>query len=228
MSALIIASHVRDGIELGRRYRLPESIIDLIPQHHGTALISFFFNKAKQMEDLDLNPVNENDYRYPGPRPQTREAGIVMMADATEASTRSIKAPTSAKIRANIQKIFNRILTDGQLDECPLTLRDLSAIADTFHDVLLGIYHTRIEYPPDYKPKGRSGGGVVPMHSGLSKKLTATQEMTATQDMGKRDDKRSRPSAGSGEDPKATITSDVPGAAPPRRLATPPKRSSKQ
>lgn len=202
MSALIIASHVREGIELGRRYKLPQPLIDLIPQHHGTALISFFYNKAKQMEDLDLSPVDENDYRYPGPRPQTREAGVVMLADATEASTRSIKQPTSAKIRANIQKIFNRILTDGQLDECPLTLKDLAVIGDTFHDVLLGIYHTRIQYPAEYKPKTRPRGTLTAASTG-GRPLT-TEEIPVPVDLG------------------STQELNV----GPRRAEVPPKRSS--
>ncbi len=155
LSARIIAGHVRDGIELARQYHLPQPIIDMIPQHHGAALISFFYNKALKAAEPGT-VVDENEFRYPGPKPQTREAGIIMLADATEASTRSIKDITPAKIRANLQRIFQRIVTDGQLDECPLTLKDLGRISDTFLKVLLGIYHNRIEYPTEYR------GAVVP------------------------------------------------------------------
>lgn len=150
VSALIIASHVRDGIELARQHRLPQSIIDLIPGHHGTSLISFFYNKART-EAGSGELINENDFRYPGPKPRTREAGIVMLADATEASTRSIKNPNMVKIRLNLQKIFQRVISDGQLDECPLTLQDLATVLDSFMKTLQGIHHNRIEYPPEVR-----------------------------------------------------------------------------
>ncbi len=150
VSAHIIAGHVREGIELARRHKLPQAIIDLIPQHHGTALISFFLNKARQ-SSTTAEPINEADFRYPGPKPQTREAGIVMLADATEASTRSIKQVNPAKIQINLRKIFQRIINDGQLDECPLTLRDLAVVQESFFKTLMGIYHNRIEYPVEYQ-----------------------------------------------------------------------------
>lgn len=150
VSALIIASHVRDGIEMARQHRLPQSIIDLIPGHHGTSLISFFYNKART-EAGSGELINENDFRYPGPKPRTREAGIVMLADATEASTRSIKNPNMVKIRLNLQKIFQRVINDGQLDECPLTLQDLATVLDSFMKTLQGIHHNRIEYPPEVR-----------------------------------------------------------------------------
>lgn len=161
MSALIIASHVRDGIEMARQHRLPQAIIDIIPGHHGTSLISFFYNKARQ-EAGSGEPVNENDFRYPGPKPRSREAGIVMLADATEASTRSIKNVNLAKIRVNLQKIFQRVINDGQLDECPLTLKELAVILATFQKTLEGIYHNRIEYPPEV----RSGAAMAGLGTG--------------------------------------------------------------
>ena len=158
LSARIIAGHVRDGIELARQHRLPQPIIDMIPQHQGTALISYFYNKALQQAPPGT-VVDENEFRYPGPKPQTREAGIIMLADATEASTRSIKDIDEAKIRANIQRIFQRIVTDGQLDECPLTLKDLARISETFLKVLMGIYHNRIAYPTQFRGAAVPGQG---------------------------------------------------------------------
>ncbi len=158
LSARIIAGHVRDGIEMARQHRLPQPIIDMIPQHQGTALISFFYNKALQQAEPGT-VVDENEFRYPGPKPQSREAGIIMLADATEASTRSIQDITPAKIRANLQRIFQRIVTDGQLDECPLTLKDLARISETFLKVLNGIYHSRIAYPTEYRGAAVPGQG---------------------------------------------------------------------
>jgi hypothetical protein len=202
MSALIVASHVRDGIEMGRHHRLPEAIIDLIPQHHGTALISFFFNKAKQSA-TDADQIDENDFRYPGPKPQTREAGIVMLADATEASTRSIKAVTSAKIRMNLQKIFQRVINDGQLDECPLTLKDLAVIAESFHRTLLGIYHSRIEYPAEFRGASVAGegtGAVITLDSDSARPAASGPAAASA----------SRPRAGRAEDLTSTTTAEIP------------------
>ncbi len=147
MSALVIVSHVKEGIELGRKHKLPEPLIDMIPQHHGTSLVGFFYNKAVQQADPDKGEINESDYRYPGPKPQTKEAAIMMLADGVEAATRSLKTHSQGAISARVQKILNKCVADGQLDECPLTLRDLHTASDTFVQVLLGIHHHRIEYP---------------------------------------------------------------------------------
>jgi len=147
MSALIIASHVKDGLDLAREYKLPKRIADFIPQHQGTKLISFFYNKAVEQAQLAGTTVDEKDYRYPGPRPQTREAGIILLSDGVEASVRAIPEKTPAKIQAMVQKIINKNFTEAQLDECDMTLKDLHVIAETFIRVLVGIYHQRIEYP---------------------------------------------------------------------------------
>jgi putative nucleotidyltransferase with HDIG domain len=150
MSALVVESHVKDGIEMGLASGLPKAIVDVIPQHHGTRLISFFFNKAKaQAESEGENAPNivESDFRYPGPKPQTREAGIIMLADGVEASTRSIGDPTPVRVHAMVQKVFSIIQGDGQLDECDLSLKDLATIGGTFEKVLLGMYHRRVAYP---------------------------------------------------------------------------------
>ncbi len=151
MSALIIKAHVKDGLEMGRQYRLPDVILDFIAQHHGTSLIAYFYYKAKQLEDPDIPEVKEKDYRYPGPKPQTRETAICLLADGIEAASRAMPNPTHAKLKGLVQKMINKAFTDGQLDECELTLKDLNQIAEAFHRILTGIYHHRPEYPTDKK-----------------------------------------------------------------------------
>jgi len=148
MSALVIINHVKEGIEVARKHGLPEPIIDMIPQHHGTSLVSFFYSKAIEQSDPNKSEVDDSDYRYPGPKPQTKEAGIMMIADGVEAATRSLKSHSEGTIRNRVQAIVNRVVQDGQLEECPLTLKDLHTVSETFVRVLLGIYHHRIEYPP--------------------------------------------------------------------------------
>ncbi len=147
MSALVIQNHVKDGMELARKYGLPEPIVDIIPQHQGTKLIRYFYSKAKEQEDPNVSQVSEKDYRYPGPRPQTREAGVILLADGVEAATRSMPDKSPTKIRAMVEKLINLNFTDGQLDDCELTLRDIHDIGDAFTRILIGIYHKRIEYP---------------------------------------------------------------------------------
>lgn len=147
MSALIIKAHVKDGLEMARQHRLPKEIQDFIAQHHGTSLIAFFYHKAKQMEDPDIPEVDEKDYRYPGPKPQSRETAICMLADGIEAASRALPSPSPARLKGLVQKMINKAFTDGQLDECDLTLKDLNSIAKAFTRILTGIYHHRPEYP---------------------------------------------------------------------------------
>ena len=147
MSALIIASHVKEGIEMGKEIDLPQEIIDVIPQHHGTKLITYFYQKAKQFQDPALGEVTEEEFRYPGPKPQTKEAGIIMIADAVEAASRTVDEPSPSRLKGMIRQIIDYVFLDGQLNECDLTLRDLEKIADSFLRVLLGIHHHRISYP---------------------------------------------------------------------------------
>jgi cyclic-di-AMP phosphodiesterase PgpH len=147
LSRAIVMSHVKEGIEIAREHGLPDVLVDMIPQHHGTRLVSFFYRRAKEAADPGLQAVNEEDYRYPGPKPQTREAAILMLADAVEAATHTLTDPTPARIRGAVQKIINAIFVDGQLDECDLTLRDLHLIANSFVRILTGFFHQRIEYP---------------------------------------------------------------------------------
>lgn len=159
-SAQVIINHVRDGHLLALQYRLPKPITDNIFMHHGTGLIQYFYNKAK--EQAGGEPVDEALFRYPGPKPDTREAGIIMLADKVEAACRTIKDPDEARIRAMIQKIINSVMVDGQFENCPLTLKEVYQIADTFTGVLLGIYHHRIEYP-DTRAISSGKGKFVPV-----------------------------------------------------------------
>ncbi|KAF0185553.1 MAG: HD domain protein [Nitrospirae bacterium] len=145
MSSIILVSHVKEGVELAKQNKLPKPVLDIIQQHHGTSLMTYFYQKA--LEQADGPPPNHEEYRYPGPRPQSRIAALVMMADAVEAATRSLSEPTPARIEAMVEKIINNIFLDGQIDECELTLRDLSAIKNSFTHVLLSIFHKRIKYP---------------------------------------------------------------------------------
>lgn len=147
MSSLILMSHVKDGVEMAKKYSLGEEIIDIIKQHHGTHIINFFYQKAKDSNDNKKNPVNEKDFRYPGPKPQTREAAIVQLADNVEAASKALTDPTPARVDSMVQNIIERLFLDGQLDQCDLTLKDLDAIGRSFTQVLNGIFHQRVDYP---------------------------------------------------------------------------------
>lgn len=144
LSALIIISHVKNGIELGKKHNLPKPLMDIIAQHHGTNLISYFFHRARQ---TDKNSLQEEDFRYPGPKPQSKAAAIVMLADAVEAAARSIQDPDPDKIENLVQSVVRKMLDDGQLDECPLSMKNINDLIKTFSKVITGIYHQRIEYP---------------------------------------------------------------------------------
>jgi putative nucleotidyltransferase with HDIG domain len=146
-SARIIAGHIRDGIDLGYEYGLPVQIIGFIPQHHGTSVMSYFYGKAVQEAGGDPSGVQKDTFRYPGPKPQSREAAILMLSDGVEASVRSLDSKDEASIRAMVASIVDARLEDGQLDEADLTLRNLSQIKDAFVQQLLGMYHSRIKYP---------------------------------------------------------------------------------
>jgi cyclic-di-AMP phosphodiesterase PgpH len=147
MSSLILISHVKDGVEIARENHLGERIGDIIEQHHGTALISYFYQKAREIENPDMDPLDETEFRYPGPKPQTREAGIVMLADVVEAASRSLSEPSPSRIKGLVQRITNGIFLDGQLEECEMTLKDLHKIEDSFVRILTAIFHQRIDYP---------------------------------------------------------------------------------
>ena len=147
MSSLIIISHVKDGCELASQVKLGRQIIDIIHQHHGNNIVSYFYDKAKKNNDESIRSLSESDFRYPGPKPQTKEAGLVMLGDVIEASSRTLSHPTPARISSLVRERIERIYMDGQLDECELTLRNLNTIAETFTKILTGIFHHRVDYP---------------------------------------------------------------------------------
>jgi cyclic-di-AMP phosphodiesterase PgpH len=162
MSSLILISHVKDGVELAGKNKLGSEIIDIIRQHHGTSLISFFYEKAKEQgkkKGEKALKVTEQDFRYPGPKPQTKEAGLVMLADVVEAASRTVSDPTVARIQGMVQKMINKVFSDGQLDECELTLKNLHEIAKSFNQTLTGIFHHRIEYPESTAKGGSARKG---------------------------------------------------------------------
>lgn len=160
MSALILISHIKEGAELAREKRLGQPIVDIIRQHHGTGLIKFFYDRARTQAEANGQTAAEKDFRYPGPKPQTREAGIVMLADCVEAASRTLVNPTPDRIQGMVQKIINNIFIDGQLEECELTLKNLHEIAKSFNRILNGIFHHRIDYPePVYKGGGAQKKG---------------------------------------------------------------------
>ncbi len=149
MSTLVIIAHIKDGADLARQHNLPQPIVDFIQQHHGTTLVEYFYGRANQQhqEDPNSSEVDESSYRYPGPRPQTKEAGVLMLADAVESASRSLVDPTPARIESLVREIAERKLDDGQFDESGLTLRELRAIEDTMIKSLTAIYHGRVKYP---------------------------------------------------------------------------------
>ncbi len=147
MSALVIRSHVEEGIRMGHEAGLPQAVVDMIPQHHGTKLMKFFYRKASDLRQPEDPEINDADFRYPGPKPQTREAGVILLADACEAAARTLPDYSRARIQGMVQKLINDAFADGQLDECELTLKDLHAIARSFTRVISTFYHNRIRYP---------------------------------------------------------------------------------
>ena len=149
MSALIISAHVKDGLEMAREYKLPQVITDFIPEHQGTKLIGYFFNKAKKMAGPNDPKVDERIFRYEGPKPQTLESGIVMLADTSEAAVRSLPEKLPSKIQSTVEKLVNAHFVDGQLDECDVTLKDLHLIIEAFVKILIAMYHQRVEYPEE-------------------------------------------------------------------------------
>ncbi|MFO0893504.1 MAG: HDIG domain-containing protein [Phycisphaerales bacterium] len=149
MSHLVIVGHVKDGVELACEYRLPRAIRHFIESHHGTTLVEYFFHEAQRRAERegDDSELDDAPWRYPGPRPQTREAAILMLADASESATRALHEPTPARIEQVVRTISRRRLEDGQFDECPMTFRELRAVEDSLAKSLCALYHGRISYP---------------------------------------------------------------------------------
>lgn len=144
LSLLVITSHVKDGVELAKEYKLPQPVIDIMVQHHGTTVVSYFYHKAREERGEEVNP---DDFRYPGPKPQTKEAAIVMLADCVEASARLLTDPTPSKLEGLVREAIKSKVEDGQLVESPLSFRDLEKIVYAFVKVLRGMHHSRIGYP---------------------------------------------------------------------------------
>lgn len=186
MSSLIIIAHVKDGIDLAVKHKLNPRIIDVIQEHHGDSLVYFFYRRAQEQKKSEMdkvdrrleNPedlpiVEEKNFRYPGPRPSTRESGIISLADTVESASRSLKKPTPAKIRAMVDDLVHARINDGQLDDCPLTLRDLAIVKESFSNTLRSMLHSRIDYPKDderissatkrLSNDATQGGRVIPM-----------------------------------------------------------------
>jgi len=170
VSAGILKQHVADGIDLAYKSRLPKALIAFIPQHHGTAIMSYFYARAKELAGPGVM-VDERTFRHVGPKPQSREAALIMLADSVEASVRSLSSRDEPAIRAMVSRIIEERVVDGQFDECDLTLRDLELIREAFVGQLLGMYHTRIAYPQNTVVElesrraasgGGGGGGVGP------------------------------------------------------------------
>lgn len=147
MSALILLRHVKDGAALGREHHLPRPLIDIIEQHHGTRLMRFFYEKARGLQDPETGTVDEREFRYPGPKPQTKEAALIMLADGVEAMSRLLDDPSAANLQAMIGKNSRLVMEDKQLDECDITMAELAKVEQAFFDVLSGMHHHRVEYP---------------------------------------------------------------------------------
>jgi cyclic-di-AMP phosphodiesterase PgpH len=144
----VISSHAKDGVEMAREKRLPEEIIDIIAQHHGTCLISFFFQQAQaEAEAKGGTEVPEERFRYPGPKPQATESAIVMLSDACEAAIRSQKQPTPKSIENTVNNIVEARLIDGQFEQCNITLKQIDTVRNSLIKTLATVYHSRMEYP---------------------------------------------------------------------------------
>lgn len=162
MSALVIIAHVKDGVDLAVKHKLNPRIIDVIQEHHGDSLVAYFYRRAQEQKKLELekvdrrleNPedlpmVDEKNFRYPGPRPSSRESGIIALADMIESASRTLRKPTPARIRALVEDLVSARINDGQLDDCPLTLRELAIVKESFANTLRSMMHSRIDYPKE-------------------------------------------------------------------------------
>jgi putative nucleotidyltransferase with HDIG domain len=149
MSTLIIIAHVKEGVELARQYNLPQPIIDLIAEHHGTTLVEYFYRRAAERSQSDPNDSgpDEQTYRYPGPKPSTRESAVMMLADAAESASRTLTEPTPARIASLVHELAQKRLNDGQFDECGLTLEELHTVEKSLVKSLTAVYHGRVKYP---------------------------------------------------------------------------------
>jgi membrane-associated HD superfamily phosphohydrolase len=153
-SAKIIVDHVNEGINLAKKHKLPQEVIKFIPMHHGTMAVSYFYEKAK--EEYGEDKIDINNFRYPGPKPDSKETALLMMADACESTVRSMSDPDAKKIENVVNNIIKLRVDDGQLDEAPITMRDITLIKESFFSILLSQYHKRIRYPEQEKIENES------------------------------------------------------------------------
>jgi len=162
MSALIIIAHVKDGVDFAVKHKLNPRIIDVIKEHHGDSLVAYFYHKAREQKKMeiekvdrrienpeDLPSLDEKNFRYPGPQPLTKESGIIALADTIESASRSLRKPSPARIRSLVDDLIQLKIQDGQLDQCPLTLGEISVIKESFANTLRSMLHSRIDYPKD-------------------------------------------------------------------------------
>jgi hypothetical protein len=173
MSCAIISSHVKDGLQLAREIGLPQRISDMIPQHHGTRLMTYFYQKARESANGKAGGIVDAEFRYPGPKPRSREAAIIMMADSVEAASRTLSEPTPALIQGMIDRLVDDIVGDNQLDECDITLRDVQRVKESFSKILSGIFHHRIDYPGyDFRKVSENSGGPAVQDPGSKQTTT--------------------------------------------------------
>ena len=178
MSALVIKAHVSNGVKMAEEHGLPDVIVDFIKTHHGDSLIKFFWDKAKKQADADKKEIREEDFRYDGPLPQSKETGILLLADCIEASSRAMKDPNYQKLENLIDRMIDERVDEGQLSKTPLTFQDLTTIKETFLNILVGIYHSRVEYPDDEEGKDQKD-------QASEKQEEQEQQEASTEDEGK-------------------------------------------
>jgi hypothetical protein len=182
LSSLIITSHTKDGVELARQHRLPEVVIDIINQHHGNGLVSYFYQKALEKDQYDS--VQEATYRYDAPKPQSKDAALVMLSDSVEAAVHSLQKPTPGRIEGLVRRLIKDRLNDGQLDECDLTFKDIDSITSAFLRILNGMHHIRIEYPDAKELERRRGKGVLAVNESTKISLPAPGNSTVSAENG--------------------------------------------
>lgn len=176
MSCIVLNNHIKKGMELAEKYNIPKVVKQFIPEHHGTSLMSFFYNKA--LNTMDAKDINEDDYRYPGPKPQSKETAISMLADTVEAASRTLQKPTQPRIRGFVESLIDKKVEENQLDESNLTLKEIDQIKEAFIPILLGIHHVRVEYPSDKEINEKKGdkNRVDPKTNGKKKKENDIKE----------------------------------------------------
>ena len=161
MSALIICSHVKEGLELARKNKIPDVVQNFIPMHHGTTRVEYFYQRALALHDKKGPEVLDSDFRYPGPKPDSAETAILMLADGVEAAARTLDNPSHKRLEGLIASMVDSRMDDGQLDESTLTFADLKKIKDSFLSVLMGVYHVRVKYPGDAEGERVSTKGAL-------------------------------------------------------------------